>query len=148
VQLTEIPSDNDVNDNIVAYWRPKQPLLPDQELSFVYRQFWCWQPPERPPLAIVTGTRIGKASGKKKRFVVDFSDDRFKLADELSAFKPALSSSIGTLSRVKVTFHPERRLCRISFDLDPGNDTMSELRLLLTKGDKPASETWLYRWTA
>ncbi len=148
VQLTEIPSDNDVNDNIVAYWRPKQPLVPDQEQSFVYRQFWCWQPPERPPLAIVCGTRIGKASGKKRRFVVEFNDDRFKLLDELSAIKPVLSSSIGTLSRIKVTFYPERRLCRVSFDLDPGNDTMSELRLLLTRNDKPTSETWLYRWTA
>jgi len=148
VQLTEIPSDNDVNDNIVAFWRPKQPLVPDQEQSFVYRQFWCWQPPERPPLAIVCGTRIGKASGKKRRFVVEFNDDRFKLLDELSAIKPVLSSSIGTLSRIKVTFYPERRLCRVSFDLDPGNDTMSELRLLLTRNDKPTSETWLYRWTA
>ncbi len=148
VQLTEIPSDNDVNDNILAYWRPKQPLVPDQEQSFVYRQYWCWQPPERPPLAIVSGTRIGKAGGKKRRFVVEFNDDRFKLADELTAYKPSISSSIGTLSRIKLSFYPERRLCRVSFDLDPGNDTMSELRLLLTKSDQPVSETWLYRWTA
>lgn len=148
VQLTEIPSDNDINDNIVAFWRPKQPLAPDQEQSFVYRQYWCWQPPERPPLAIVSGTRQGKGPGKKRRFIVDFVDDSFKSIEEQGLIKPVLSSSIGTLNRTRLTFLPERRLCRVSFDLDPGNDTMSELRLLLNKNDQPFSETWLFRWTA
>jgi glucans biosynthesis protein len=148
VQLTEIPSDNDINDNILAFWRPKQPLQPDQEQSFVYRQYWCWQPPERPPLATVSTTRVGKAAGKKRRFVVDFMDERFKQAEDTNTIKPGLSASIGTLSRIKTTFYPDRRLCRVSFDLDPGNDTLSELRLLLNKNDQPISETWLYRWTA
>jgi len=32
--------------------------------------------------------------------------------------------------------------------MDFGSDTLAELRLLLEAGGKPASETWLYRWTA
>ena len=148
VQLTEIPSDNDVNDNIVAFWRPKQPLQAGQEQSYVYRQYWCWLPPERPPLAAVGTTRTGRAGGKRRRFEVDFYDDSFKMPEELSELKPQISSSVGTISRVRKYFYPERRLCRVSFELDPANEALAELRLLLLMGDKTVSETWLYRWTA
>jgi periplasmic glucans biosynthesis protein len=37
---------------------------------------------------------------------------------------------------------------RVVFDLDPGSETVSELRLTLRVDNQPASETWLYRWTA
>jgi periplasmic glucans biosynthesis protein len=37
---------------------------------------------------------------------------------------------------------------RASFELTPGEATVAELRLRLMKGDRPVSETWLYRWTA
>jgi len=37
---------------------------------------------------------------------------------------------------------------RASFELDPSNADVAELRLRLMRADKPASETWLYRWTA
>ena len=36
----------------------------------------------------------------------------------------------------------------VVFDLDPGSETYSELRLTLRVDNQPASETWLYRWTA
>ena len=42
VQLVEIPSDSEANDNIIGYWRPKQPLAAGSETFFAYRQFWCW----------------------------------------------------------------------------------------------------------
>jgi glucans biosynthesis protein len=148
VQLTEIPSDNDINDNIIAFWRPKQALQAGQEQSFVYRQYWCWQPPDRPQLASVGTTRSGRAGGKRRRFEVDFYDDSFKMPEELNDLKPQVSTSVGTVSRVRRYFYPDRRLCRVSFDLDPGNETLAELRLLLLMGDKTCSETWLYRWTA
>ena len=34
---------------------PRPPMAAGAEVAFAYRQFWCWQPPERPPLATVTG---------------------------------------------------------------------------------------------
>jgi glucans biosynthesis protein len=37
---------------------------------------------------------------------------------------------------------------RVVFDLDPGSETYSELRLTLSVDNQAASETWLYRWTA
>ncbi len=60
VELVEIPTDTEINDNILCFWRPKAVLDPAVEASFSYRQFWCWTPPDRPPLATVTDTRIGR----------------------------------------------------------------------------------------
>jgi glucans biosynthesis protein len=44
--------------------------------------------------------------------------------------------------------NPSTRGVRASFELAPGDAGVIELRLRLLRGDRPASETWLYRWTA
>jgi glucans biosynthesis protein len=148
VQLFEIPTDNEINDNVIAFWRPRQPLQPGTEATFIYRQYWTWQPPERPPLAIVTATRAGRGTGgRRRRFVVDFSGDALKDPQTIQNVRPRLSVGPGAVSSPRLATHPERRLCRVAFDLDPGTENACELRLLLEAGGKPVSETWLYRWT-
>jgi glucans biosynthesis protein len=37
---------------------------------------------------------------------------------------------------------------RASFELDPNNAELAELRLRIMRGDQPVTETWLYRWTS
>ncbi len=148
VQLFEIPTDNEINDNVIAFWRPRQPLQPGVEAAFAYRQYWAWQPPERPRLAVVTATRAGRGGGgRRRRFVVDFTGDGLKDPQLLQELKPALSAGPGTVGNMRIWTHPDRRLCRIGFDLDPGGEAASELRLVLEAGGKAVSETWLYRWT-
>ena len=147
VQLLEIPSDAEINDNILAYWRPKNVMAANTEVAVAYRQYWCWLPPERPPLAIVTATRVGRGSaGRRRRFFVDFTGDM--LGDAAVAdLKPVLAVGPGSIHSVKVWPYPERKTIRVSFELDPGNDNACEMRLILQAGGKPISETWLYRWT-
>jgi glucans biosynthesis protein len=36
---------------------------------------------------------------------------------------------------------------RASFELDPRDAELIELRLRIMRGDNPVTETWLYRWT-
>jgi glucans biosynthesis protein len=36
---------------------------------------------------------------------------------------------------------------RVGFEVDPGTDNLSELRVVLEAGGQPVSETWLDRWT-
>jgi glucans biosynthesis protein len=146
VQLLEIPSDAEINDNILAYWRPKAVMAANSEVALAYRQYWCWQPPDRPPLAIVTATRIGRGSaGRRRRFFVDFTGDIS--AETLADLKPVLTVGPGSIQFLKVWPYPDRKTVRVSFELDPGNDNSCEMRLILQSGGKPISETWLYRWT-
>ncbi len=146
VQLIEIPSDSEINDNILAYWRPKAPMAAGSEVTLNYRQFWCWAPPERPDVAPVALTRAGRgSSGRRRRFLVEFAGDA--LAAPPADVKAVLSASPGALSDVKLFAYPERKAVRVAFELDPGGETACEMRLLLQSGTKPLSETWLYRWT-
>ncbi|WP_245423857.1 glucan biosynthesis protein [Methylovirgula sp. 4M-Z18] len=146
VILIEIPSDFEVNQNIIAYWRPKQVLAANSETQFAYRQFWCWHPPAQPPLAHVTGARSGKA-GKRRRFMVDFAGDILGDPAQSGDIKANLWAGAGTISNVRSFPSRETKTFRVSFDLDPGSETLAELRLVLENGGKPMSETWLYRWT-
>ena len=147
VQLLEIPTDAEINDNILAYWRPKAPMSANTEVSFAYRQYWCWSPPERPPLAAVSATRVGRGTtGRRRRFSVDFSTEA--LGDNLPAdLKSVLTVGPGTFQNLKNWVYPERKTVRVAFELDPGNENACEMRLILEAGGKPISETWLYRWT-
>jgi periplasmic glucans biosynthesis protein len=149
VQLVEIPSDSEVNDNIICFWRPKAPAEPGKPLTFAYRQVWCWTPPNHPGTAIVTATRGGHgASGKRRRFLVEFTGDLFADQDAWSAIKQMLSVSTGTITSVQTFYARELKTCRVLFELDPGGENLAEMRLVLERDGKPVSETWLYRWTA
>jgi glucans biosynthesis protein len=149
VQLVEIPSESDFNQNIIAYWRPKQTLTTGAEANFAYRQFWCWEPPARPPLAIVAEARGGRAAAPKlRRFLVVFSGDILGDPARVATLKPMLTTLPGSAKIVGLYANPPAKTCRVLFDVDPGGENFCELRLVLQSGDDPISETWLYRWTS
>ena len=146
VQLIEIPSESETNDNIVAFWRPKAPLAAGAEHSFAYRQFWCWSPPESPPLAVATLARSGRA-GKRRRFTVGFTGDILADLTRAADLKPMLTAGPGAIVAMRGFLSRENKTFHVVFDLDPGNEPLCEIRLLLESGGMPLSETWLYRWT-
>lgn len=148
VQLIEIPSDSDLNDNIIAYWRPRLALAAGSETSIAYRQAWCWQPPDKPALATATRTRQGRGSQqRRRRFLIDFNGDRLGDPALIAAIRAAVSTNQGTIHNVRLWPYPERKLMRVGFEVDPGTESLSELRLVLQVGGQPVSETWLDRWT-
>lgn len=147
VQLLEIPTQSENNGNIIAQWLPKAGLEAGAAQSFAYRQFWCWTPPARPTLAACTGARTGKI-GAKRRFVVEFSSEAFADAAKSAQITTNLSAHPGQIAWSRIIASVERKSVRVAFDLDPGSEVYSELRLVLEISGQPASETWLYRWTA
>ncbi|WOJ89661.1 glucan biosynthesis protein [Methylocapsa polymorpha] len=148
IQLIEIPSDSEVNDNIIAYWKPQQPLAAGSETAFAYRQFWCWSPPERPALAITAQSLEGRGSSpKRRRFIVEFAGDILSQPQNAENLKPNLSASPGTITSLRTFASADKASCRVLFELDFGGESSSELRLVIEAAGKPISETWIYRWT-
>ncbi len=147
IQLVEIPSDSDVNDNIIGYWRPRGTVPVGKDISIAYRQFWCWNLPEKIPLALVNATRIGRGTGRGRRILVEFMGDELGTLKQASDIKINLSANPGTIGNVRTALTPERKTCRVVFDFDPGGEAAAEMRMILEVGGKPISETWLYRWT-
>ena len=148
IQLVEIPSESEINDNIIAFWRPKVGIAAGSETSIAYRQFWCWSPPEKPALVQAVGFRIGRGSqARRRRCLVEFAGELF--AQEKSPeIKLNLTCSPGQILNPRLLINPQRQTARVLFELDPGSENAVELRLILEDGDKPLSETWLYRWTS
>lgn len=148
MQLVEIPSESETNENIVAYWRPKAPLVGGAQATFAYRQFWCWEPPARPPLAVAVEARSGKGPhAKLRRFVVVFSGDALADPQQTARLSAALTTSPGSATNVRTFLDPRAKTCRVVFDVDPAGENYCEMRLVLRAGETPISETWLYRWT-
>jgi glucans biosynthesis protein len=147
IQLLEIPSESENNGNIIAQWRPNRGLAAGATQSFAYRQFWCWAPPARPTLAVCTGVRMGKV-GKNVRFVLEFVGEMFTDPVRSAEVKANIVAHPGQTVWARLVASAERKSLRVAFDLAPPSEGYSEMRVVLESAGQPASETWLYRWTA
>ena len=61
VELVQIPTPDETNDNIVAYWVPDKQPRPKEPFDIAYRLRWQNEHETRPPTAWVTQTRRGRA---------------------------------------------------------------------------------------
>ena len=150
VTLVEIPADQEIYDNIVAYWRPREPLIAGSEALFAYEMEWGSEPPRPREVARVVNTRIGKGYDKTKPYMivtVDFAGDA-AFAGDLDEITRFISSNRGTVTDGVLQRNPETGGVRLAFKFDPGERTAAELRVQLVKDGVSLTEVWLYRWTA
>ncbi len=150
VRLFEIPTDEEIHDNIVAFWKPAQPLAAGKAHNFNYTLSWPDQAPRSWSGAFVAATRAGLINGPQRRsgfiqFAVDFKGLSLPPGADLPVAR--VEASTGAVSTPVVQANPSIDGMRVSFSLDPKAATTSELRLALHHKEKPISETWLYRWT-
>jgi glucans biosynthesis protein len=145
LDLVEIPTENESNDNIMAFWRPHYALPAGKPWRASYRIRWNSMPRVTPATGRAIATRTGPSSdGKRRIFVVDFAGAG-RAADGL---KLDVGASTGKLSNLTLQTNPLTKGLRASFELDPSGANLVELRLRLLRADRPVTETWLYRWTA
>lgn len=147
VTLVEIPADQEIYDNIVAYWRPTERFQKDSRLDLSYRLTWGGQAPIAVDYAHVINTRMGRHLHGGRIATVDFAPH--PLLDDgpdgvsIHVSSPHVETSSGVLQR-----NPETGGLRLAFTFEPGERTLVELRAQLRKEGQMASEVWLYRWTA
>lgn len=144
VRLIEIPTKEEVHDNIVAFWRPKDPLKAKGEYSFTYRLHWG-ENKSHPGLARFVKTASG-AAGDGRLFVLDIEGDKLKDVKP-DAVRGNVSANFGKIKNIVTQPNPQSGGWRMSFNLEPGNASVVELRASLLQNDDPLSETWVYRWT-
>lgn len=149
VQLVEIPTRGEIHDNIVAFWRPKEPLKARMEYNYVYRLHWLPLAPGDTGLAQFAATRSGIALGTTdvRLFVLDAVGGR--LGELQGDAKPEIEvgTSAGEVRNAVAQRNPDTGGWRLSFELAPGNAPLAELRALLKQGDRPLTESWIFRWT-
>jgi periplasmic glucans biosynthesis protein len=154
VELVEIPTDEEIHDNIVAYWVPDEPVQPKKPIPFsyvlyAYNRSFIW-----PPGGRVIGTRSGgilagtngQAPAGERRMIVDFAGGDL---DDLFAAQPVqaqITSNGGEVEDVTVQRLPQSATWRVSFKLKPTGDRPVDLRCYLTLYGEALTETWTYLW--
>jgi glucans biosynthesis protein len=144
VELVEIPTDLEINDNIVACWQPRKPLAAGKPAKFAYRLRFTAEPLDE-SLARVVATRIGQAlqSDSQRSFVIDYKG----AGPVPSDLRLRVASSAGRVLAPRGHVVPQSGVYRVSFELDPGRAALAELRAEVLSKGRPWGETWLYRWT-
>lgn len=154
VQCIEIPTDDEIHDNIGAFWVPESPAAAGSSFAFRYRLHWLAEEPYPPVnIARTVATRMGRGGepGKPRpegvrKFVVEF--DGGPLPDLPADAEPVavVSASHGEISYVFTERVPGTKRWRAQFDLTPARPEVVDLRLFLRHDGDAVSETWLYQY--
>jgi periplasmic glucans biosynthesis protein len=145
VELVEIPSGRESNDNIVAFFRPAQALTVNHPAHYAYRISWLAEPPLPKGMGKTVATRSGASiDGKRRVFLLDF----IGAGEKVDGLRLDLSASAGRISNATLMSNYGLHGLCASFEVDPNNAELIELRLRIMRGDTPVTETWLYRWTS
>jgi glucans biosynthesis protein len=149
VELIEIPTKSDANDNVVAYWVPDQQPKVGEPYDFGYTLSWYGEDPKRPPLGAVTGTRRDNGEhGDVRRLVVDFGGKALEAVPGDQILRGDVTIASGEDSAEIVDQHvvknPVTGGWRLTFRLKPKTSGAIDLRAYLDQGSETLTETWSY----
>lgn len=153
VRLVELPTPNETEDNIVAFWVPaKMPPL-HQPVRFDYKLHWFIEGKggRTPPAGYVQATRTGRSATHEPelvRFWVDFNGTYLRN----QRMSPDISADISVGAGAKLVHqsvekNPYNGSWRVAFAIKPdGSGNPVELRCFLQKPPHILTETWSYLW--
>jgi glucans biosynthesis protein len=147
VDLIEVPSQSEIFDNIIVFWRPRYPLEALKRYSFSYRLHWSGDVPIRSNRAGVAQTLIDRGtSGDDVTFIIDFDSAHSCPDCNLSAYEAEPRAGDGEIRLRSVQRNPATGGQRVMFDFRPGEQGESDLICQLKNAGRVVSETWVYRW--
>ncbi len=153
VRLVEIPSEEEIHDNVVAFWAPARTLAAGDAADFSYRLHWSDDEPARTPAGRTVSTRIGllrdlathqvKAA---RKYVLDFT----RTPGGKPETKPpegVVTAQGGRVADVVVMENPCAGTWRLFFHIWPEKPGAPvEMRAFLRQGGQPLTETWTSLW--
>ncbi len=145
VVLVEIPTEQEIYDNIVTYWRPSEPWEKGSAHQLSYRLTWGQDSDYGNGLRVLN-TQIGNAFETGIIVAINFEPGA-NLPEDLSQIERKIRASAGEVSSGVLQRNPETGGPRLAFKFEPGDAELIEFRAELRLNGAPLSETWLYRWT-
>ena len=154
VQLVELHTEEELYDNIVAMWVPREKAMAGSSHRLRYRLHWAAEEPFKTNLAHCVATRIGRGGEPANRprgvhkFEVEFRGGELDKLPPGAVPEAILTASRGEISNVATEAVPDGPPghWRTLFDLgglekaaDP-----AEIRLFLRHKEQTLTETWLY----
>lgn len=154
VQLVELPTDDEIHDNIGVYWRPAAAPKAGASYRLRYRLHWLADEPYPAAVARCVATRIGRGGqpGKPRprgvyKFAVEFAGAALEpLWGDTVKASPVVTASSGAIQGAFIEPIPNTRRWRAIFDLIPDGAAPVELRLYIQGNGDALTETWLYQF--
>lgn len=156
IQLCEIPTDDEIHDNVVAMWVPAEPVPANAELQLRYKLYWVAEDPFPSGLGIVVATRLGRGGqpGQPRpkgvrKFMVEWLGGPltklpFGVTPELVA--SASRGTFGAYRMIEAVPDGVPGHWRAQFDLLVEGTDPVELRAFLKSGDQTLTETWMFQY--
>jgi periplasmic glucans biosynthesis protein len=157
VELVEIPSDEEIHDNIVAYWVPDPGVVAGKPLEFEYLVSAFAQEPQWPPGGRAIATRSGNpAMGDNRghfgpgarRMLIDFAGGQLDgILDGAQPVKAELSAENARIDALTVERIVQNGVWRVAFVVTPKSRKPVDLKCYLTLYGEVLTETWVYQWS-
>jgi glucans biosynthesis protein len=153
IHLVELPTENEYNDNVVAFWNPKEQPPPLKPMTFSYTLKWgLTESDMRINLEKdkVISTRIGvdARDPKVRQFAIDFAGPKLKQFTEQNKPQAITSCSPNAgISDSQIFPLPDNGSWRVIVKLEPHNQDPVDIRCTLQKGEEVLTETWTYHWS-
>jgi glucans biosynthesis protein len=148
VELVQLPTPDEANDNVVAYWVPqRQPTL-SEPLDIAYDIHWQGALQQRPPNAWVVQTRVGRGFDEigedERQYVVDFEGPALAgLAGDASIKAVVSAGANGRLIATNAYPNEATGGWRMTLRVQQVDARQPvELRGFLQHGNDILSETW------
>lgn len=149
VELVELPSSNEMADNIVSFWEPMDYPEPRDAFSLSYRLHWLNN--RVSPLGKVVATRQGRNINVEGRrsVMIDFAEFPEGVTSAGVVPKAKVEASGGVVVvHTQVMRNEYTKGFRVAIDArddtELGADAMIRCRLWM--GDDPVSEEWIFPW--
>ncbi|MCB5160713.1 glucan biosynthesis protein G [Marinomonas algarum] len=144
VELVEIPSTSEANDNIVAYWQPKGGFKKGESYTYQYLMTWSNDTPVSLDYPRIVRSALGhKLFTTTPEVVIDVNKLPYA---KIEALTVEASMSNGQILEAWVDKNPHTNGVRVYVTFDPEEADASELRVQLKQDEKAIAPTWLYRW--
>ena len=156
VVLVQLPTPDETNDNMVAFWTPKAPVTHDTPLAFAYHvSFGKSDIPQNPMGTVVNtfigdGNRIGGGQAPNAyRVIVDFIGGPLsKLSSNSPINGQVTALDGGEILEHFVEYHEQIKGWRLSILAKPAPQKPLHLRAFLHNERTALTETWTYRLPA
>ena len=150
IELVQIPSPDESNDNIVAYWVPDAAPPPKQPWDIEYRLLWQKETDTRPPHSWVTQTRRGhgyvRSPNSTVGMILDFDGPLLRKLPPDAKVEGVISNDPTVEIVRRHTYRNDAtggwRMALELRRVDSGKT--AELRAYLRMDNNPVSETWSY----
>jgi len=162
VELVEIPTADETNDNIVAFWTPEKLAEPGKEMNFQYRLHFtrdenllhqddvAWVKNTLRSAGDVKQSNLVRQPDGSIAFTIDFVGKAMsKLPDNTQVAPQVSVGNNADVVEQSVRYNPVTKGWRLVLRLRvKDNKQPTEMRAALVSGDKTLTETWSYQLPA